>query len=447
MNIVILGAGKTGSYAASILSKNGHNVTIVDQNTAALEQIGSESDISTMHAPLSRVNFFETLFESKPDLLFAATGSDETNLVSCAVAKNLGFPRTAALIRSSEYLFHENLDLGRLFYVDYFLASELLAAQDLFKIMVHSGDLAIENFVHGTIQMRTLEIPARWDKGGTPIKNLSLPDEFIIGMIRRKTIEGEKLIFPHGDDQILPGDVITAVGETKAMTSAHKIFGITEPTVKSVILVGGSEVAEHLARFLIEQHIHVRMIECNLARCKELADTLPEATIINRDGADFGLLRAENVQNVDVLVSCTGNDATNLLIAGLAKEGGCSRAIALTSDPFMGALFEKLGIIPAFSSRHNTAQRLLSIISGKTILSITPTREDGAKIVELKIAPHSKAIGIPLSDLGLPKDLLVAVIENKGRVMVGQGDRILSPNDTIVVICSSRHLEKLQDLF
>ncbi len=446
MNIVILGAGKIGSYSASILSKNGHSVTIVDQNASTLEKIGRESDISTLHAPLSRVTFFETLFEKKPDLLFAATGCDETNLVSCAVAKNLGFPKTAALIHSSEYLFHDDLDLGKLFYVDHFLASDLLAARDLFKILVHTGDLAIENFIHDTIQMRTLKIPASWVEG-TLIKNLTLPEEFILGMIRRKTSDGEELIFPHGDDQLFAGDVISVVGETKAMKSVHELFGVPEPAIRSVILTGGSAVVKHLAHFLIEQDIHVRIIERDFARCEKFADALPEATIICRDGTDLGLLRAENVQSADALVSCTDNDSTNLLIAGLAKEAGCPRTIAVTSDPSIGTLLEKLGIIPAFSSRLNTVQRLLSIISGKTILSITPTREDGAKIVELKIISSSKAIGVPLSDLALPRDLIVAVIENQNGVTIGRGDSVLSADDTVVVICSPRHLTKLHDLF
>lgn len=447
MNIVILGAGETGSYAASLLSQNGHSVTIVDRDSSVLEKIGRESEISTMHASLSKVSFFETLFESKPDLLFAATGNDETNLVSCAIAKNLGFPKTAALIRSSEYLFHENLDLGRLFYVDHFIASELLAAQNLFKILIHSGDLAIENFAHGTIQMRTLAVPQRWDKGGTPLKNLNLPEEFIIGLIRRKTHEGEELLFPRGEDRILPGDCVTAIGETKAMTKAHELFSIDEPVVRSVVLVGGSTVILHLAQFLIEQHIHVRIIEKNLTRCEEIADSLPQATVINRDGTDLDLLRAERVEDADVVVSGTSNDATNLLIAALAKQAGCKRAIALASDPSMGSVLEQLGIIPAFSAKLNTANKLLSILSGKIILSITPTREDGAKIVELKIPPSSKVIGIPLSDLALPKDVIVAVIENKGRVMVGRGNRILSANDTVVVICNPRHISNLQNLF
>lgn len=447
MNIVILGAGETGSYTASVLSRNGHSVTIVDRDASVLEKIGRESEISTMHASLSKVSSFETLFESKPDLFFAATGNDETNLVSCAIAKNLGFPKTAALIRSGEYLFHENLDLGRLFYVDYFLASELLAAQNLFKILIHSGDLAIENFAHGTIQMRTLAVPERWDKGGVPLKDLSLPEEFIIGLIRRKLHEGEELLFPRGEDRILPGDVITAIGETKAMTKAHEIFSIAEPVVRSVVLVGGSTVILHLANFLIDQHIHVRIIERNFARCEEIAESLPQATVINRDGTDLSLLRAERVEDADVVVSGTHSDATNLLITAFAKEAGCKRTIALASDPSIGSVLEQLGIIPAFSAKLNTANKLLSILSGKVILSITPTREDGAKIVELKIPPTSKIIGIPLSDLALPKDVLVAVIENKGRVMVGRGNRILSANDTIVVICNPRHVANLQNLF
>lgn len=447
MNIVILGAGKTGSFAASILSREGHNVTVVDQDGFALEKIGRETDISTLNASLDRLNFFETLFETKPDLLFAATGHDETNLVACAIAKNLGFPKTAALIRSSGYLFHEHLDFKRLFFVDHFLASEKLAAQDLFDILIHTGDLAIEHFAQGTVQMRTLEVPQNWTESGTPLKELDLPEELIIGFIRRKGQTEEMLLIPHGNDPIIHGDVMTLVGQAHAMNQAHKRFSIAEPKVKSAILVGGSPVVVHLGELLLKQNINVRIIDRDLKRCEAIADFLPKATVINRDGADSQLLKTEKVQHADVLVACTRSDASNLLIAALAKQVGCKRAIALATDPSMGCIFEQLDIIPAFSARMNTANKLLSIASGKMVLSVTPIADNGAKIIEIKIPSQSKVIGTPLSKLHLPKGLLVAAIENKGQVLVGKGDRTISANDTIIVICDARHVGRLHDLF
>lgn len=447
MNIVILGAGKTGSYVAATLAEEEHNVILIDKDAKALEQVGRESDVATIHAGAPSWKLFEELIENKPDLFFAATGDDETNLVSCSLAKNIGFPKTIARIQARDYLNHPQLDFGRLFFVDYFIGPEILAAQNLFKMLVHTGDLAVEHFAHGAIQMRTIQIPERWDRGSTPISQLLLPEDLIAGLIRRKWEGSESILIPHGGDYILPGDQVTLVGEAKVMHHLHEIFHSPAVRIASIVIVGGSSVAVHLTHFLCQQKIDVRIIEKNTARCEKLAELLPQATIINRDGADPQLLRSERVQDADALVSCTHFDDTNLLIASLAKQLGCRKAIAEITDGGLAPILEKVGVIPALSGRVNVANRILSILDEETTLSVASLSCDAAKIVELKVSPSSKVVGIPLSDLDLPKGLLIAVIESQGRVMIGRGNRILRPEDIVIAICHPVQIPKLQQLF
>jgi trk system potassium uptake protein TrkA len=447
MNIVILGAGETGSYVAATLSEEEHNVILIDKDAKALEKVSRESDVATIHAAAPSWQLFEELIENKPHLFFAATGNDETNLVSCSIAKNLGFPKTVARVHARDYLRSLRFDVGRLFFVDYFIGPEVLAAQDLFKVLVHSGDLAVEHFAHGAIQMRTIEIPPLWDKGTIPIRQLSLPEELIAGLIRRKNLDGEQILVPHGDDVILPGDQITLVGEAKVMHQLHEIFHTPESSVRSIVIVGGSPVAVHLTHFLCQQKINVRLIEKNPARCDALAELLPNATIINRDGRDPQLLRSEKIHDTDALVACTHHDETNLLITALAKQLGCPKAIAQITDGRLHPILEKVGVIPALSARVNVANRILSILDEETTLSVASLSSDAAKIVELKVSPSSSVVGIPLSDLNLPKGLLIAVIESRGRVMVGRGNRILCPEDIVIAICHPVQIPKLQQLF
>lgn len=447
MNIVILGAGKTGSYVAKTLSEEEHNVILIDKDAKALEKVSRESDVATIHAAAPSWKLFEDLTEHKPDLFFAATGNDETNLVSCSIAKNLGFAKTVARVHATDYLRSLRFDFGRLFFVDYFIGPEVLAAQDLFKVLVHSGDLAVEHFAHGAIQMRTIQIPEQWEKGSTPISQLTLPDELIAGLIRRTDAEGEKILIPHGNDYLLPGDQVTLVGEAKVMHQLHEIFNTPETPVRSIVLVGGSPVAVHLTHFLCQQKINVRIIEKNPARCEELADLLPQATIINRDGRDPQILGAERIQDADALVSCTDFDETNLLITALAKQLGCRKAIAQITDGRLSPILEKVGVIPSLSARVNVANRILSLLDEETTLSVASLSSDAAKIVELKVSPSSKVVGIPLSDLALPKGLLIAVIESQGRVMIGRGNRILCPEDIVIAICHPIQIPKLQQLF
>jgi len=195
MHIVILGAGTTGSYVASVLSKEEHDVVLIDRDAKLLEKASRESDIATIHASVPGWKLLEDLIENHPAIFFAATGDDETNLVACSMAKNLGVPKTIARVKSRDYLNHTSLDFNRLFFVDYFIGDEILSAQDLFHVLVHAGDIAVEHFAHGAIQMRTVCIPDRWDQGGTFIRDLRLPEDLIAGLIRRKMADGEKLFF------------------------------------------------------------------------------------------------------------------------------------------------------------------------------------------------------------------------------------------------------------
>lgn len=447
MHIVILGAGKTGSYVASVLSQEGHNVVLIDKDAKVLEKASRESDIATLHATIPNWDLFEDLLENSPHLFFAATGNDETNLVACSVAKNLGFPKTIARVKSRGYINHPRLDFSRMFFADYFIGAEILSAQDLFHLLIHAQDAAVEHFAHGAIEMRTLPIPERWDRGGTNIRDLKLPDDFIVGLIRRKMAEGEKILFPHGEDHILPGDEVTFVGKARVMHQLHEIFHFSEKRVRSIVLVGGTAVAEHLAYALTTQKISVRIFDTDEKRCEQLAERLPEATLINRDGCDAQALLSERIQDADATLGCTHDDATNFLIAALSKELGCKKTVALIGNASYAPILEKAGVIPVLSVQVNVANRILSILHEETILSVASLSQEKAKIVELKISPDSPLVGIPLSDLKLPNDLLIAVIESRGRVMIGRGNRILSPDDTVIVICHPQRIPQLPNYF
>lgn len=446
MKIVILGAGGSGCYAAAVLSEQQHDVTLIDHDPKAIDQVNRETDVATILSSMPNMGVLATLLENKPDLFCALTGDDETNLVSSALAKSVGFPKAVARIKSHEYLRSDVLPIGKLFHVDHLIGAEMLSAQDLFKLLAHSSDSAFQHFANGSVLMRSLVVPEQWSKADVAIQDLELPEHLIVGLIRRKTANGEQVLYPHGEDTIQPGDEVTLIGESIRMNALHDIFQIAEKRMKSVILVGGSVVAEHLAYLLLQLKISVKIIEKDRERSLILADRLPRATIINRDGKDPLLLTEENVGSCDAIVLTTQNDGDNFLIGALALHLGCPKALALVSDPAYLPLFEKLKILTAPAERVNLTDRLLAILHESSFRSVVTLSNESAKIVELKVPASSQLLGVPLSKLRLPKDLLIAVIENHGKVMIGHGESILCPNDTVIAMCSQTRLEQLHQL-
>lgn len=457
MNIVIVGAGEIGCHIATLLSKEEHNIIIIDNNLKKIEALSQTLDVAVRHGSGSDWQLLDDLFELTPDLLIAVTNNDETNLVACSIAKQLGYPRTIARIHDNSYLNRTRLDFGRIFDVDSFIGPELLVANDILKYMLNPGSLLVENFAHGAVQLRTLKVPERWRFSGKNLHELRLPPGIMIGLIERDTLEKEggiatgkkKVIFPHGGDCLLADDEVTFIGETNAIGEVHEFLNISATPITSVVIVGGSSTAINLARLLEERNINVTLVEKDYERCAYLADLLPKSIILNHDATDINFLRAEKIETAGFFVVCTNRDEVNLLAAMIGKEVGCENVIITLQNPTYGQFATQLGINYSVSPKNSAASQILSQIYSGTVRSLVSLYDNQAEIMEISVSMNSSILGIPLSELGprLPLDFLIAMIQNRGRLMVAHGNRIISPGDTVIVITSPKHINEIKKIF
>lgn len=451
MNIVIVGAGGIARYAASLLSQENYNVIIIDSNTEKLEKASWDIDVATRRGSGIDWQLLDDLLDSSPDILIALTKNDEVNFVACSIAKQLGYPKTIARVRDSRFLNRARLDFSLLFNVDSFLGPELLVANEIVKYLISPGSLAIESFAHGAVLMRTLEIPAKWKKGEMPLSALDLPEGVIVGLICKPNGKKDKceVIFPHGNDCIAPRDRVTFIGEANAISSLHTHFGIKQQKTQSVTIIGGSLTGINLAKSLSEEGVDVRLIDKNYDRCTRLVEELPDCAIIHHDATDLDFLYSEKVGSSEVFVACTSDDETNLILACLGKEVGCHDVIATLSKTQYRSLANKMGVHHVVSPKICAADHILSQVHSSTVTSLISLYENEAEIIEIKVSTGCQFVGIPLSQLGslFPKDFLIAIIQNRGRIMVATGNRIISPGDHVILITSPRHIPKLQTMF
>lgn len=449
MNIVIVGAGDIGQYVATLLSKEQHDVILVDKDKQKLDEISRSVDVATRYGSGTDWQLMDDLLELFPDMLIALTNHDDTNLVVCSIAKQLGYPTTIARIRDNRFLNRTRLDFARLFDVDHFIGPELLVAHDILKYMTSERSMIVEHFAHGAVQLRTLVIPAHWRKQNQKLCDIIFPSGVMVGLIRRKEAKGDQIIFPHGNDRLMAGDEVTFIGETDVVSNLHREFGISTKEVESVTIIGGSLTGTHLARLLARRHIHTRIIEKDYHRCCKLAELLPEAAIKHHDATDIDFLQAEKIDLSDLVVACTHHDEVNILVGMLSVEIGCPDVLMMLTNTRYIPLIKKLGINHVVSPRISATNRLLSQIFTGTVTSLISLYENEAEVVEVDVSVDSKVVGIPLSDLGplFPKDFLIAMIQNRGRIMVANGNRIVSPGDTVIVITHPRHIAELEKIF
>jgi len=445
MNIVILGAGSIGSYLALMLSQEGHNVIVIDRDPKALEKLGRSADIAVRLGYGTDWRLLEEINELSPDYFIALSSDDETDLVACAIAKDLGYPKTVARIRQKSFLDHRRMDFGRIFGVDHIIGTELVVAHDLYQRILHPGNLAVENFAHGAVQMRTIVVPQNFSDAGKPLANVDLKENLLVGLIRRKDKE---LIFPKGKDRLLPGDEATIIGPATAMHQLHQIFGIPKKTIRSAVIVGASGVAIHLIELLLPHNISVKIIEQDEVKCQKLAHLFPSITILNHDGTDLHFLREEKVFASDVFIACTHSHETNILTALLGKQVGATEVIALVTDENTVPLLEQFQISYALSERESIARRIQVILHDDTFISLASLYDNQAKIMEVKVSEDSHLVKRPLSSLSsrLPKNFLIAMVENHQGITIPKGDNHLQAGDTAIVICGPESMEDVEKM-
>ena len=339
------------------------------------------------------------------------------------------------------------LDFPRLFYVDHFIGPEFLAVHDILKLINLPGSLDVHTFAHGAIYMRTLRVPKNWKGGNSKLHELDIPKGLVVGLIYRGGV-GEELIFPHGNDSILPGDLVTFIGEADKIEKVHHFFRLSMQMVRSVVIVGGTMIAYQLGRLLSKKGISVRILHNDYKKCVELAEKLPECTILNHLETDINFYESERFSLVDYFIACTASDEVNLLAASLARKVGCSQVVASIKGTLYSSL-EKDLMIRTVSPRKSAANRILSLVEAETVSSMVSLYDNRAEVLEFRVSVDSEISGIPLATLGplLPKEFLIAVIQNRGRILVAHGERILCPGDTVIAISSPKHISELNKLF
>ncbi len=454
MNIVIIGAGDIGLHLANIFSQIDYRIVLIDTDPQKLEQAARDLDVATRLGSGTDWELLEELMDFDPDLLIALTNVDEKNLTACTIAKNLGYPQTIARVRSNKFFIESRLSFERLFNVDHLIGPEKLTADAIANMILVPGSIGTEQFAHGSIEMRTMKIPKSWRKGDIPLSNraeLNLPAELMVGLVKRTlpSTANEAVIFPHGHDTLQPEDEVTFIGESGAIKQLPKFFGTSPKLPKSVVIVGGSLIGINLARILTESNVRVRIIDNDFNKCRYLSEILPYSTVIYRSGTDYRFLQSEKVEEADFFVGCTRNDEVNFLAGAIARDLGCHNVIISLSDTNYMPLVNRLGISQAASPRINAANRILSIARERTIASMVSMYDNKAEIMEVKVSANSKLAGIPIRQLGpeLPDDFLIVVIQSRGRIIIADGNRVLSPGDTVVVISSPKHVTELKKLF
>jgi trk system potassium uptake protein TrkA len=214
-----------------------------------------------------------------------------------------------------------------------------------------------------------------------------------------------------------------------------------------IIIVGGGDVGLSLTRLLQEHGHEVVLVEKGPARYAKLSDDLGEAVIMG-DGAELGTLLDMGANRADVLVAVTGTDQDNLVICQLAKLIYLiPRTIAKVNDPRNEELFSSLGVDATVSSTGIIASLIEEKIDAGMAIPLLAFKECGLEIFKTQLSTESSIIKKKISQLDLPKDLIIIAAMRGSQVIIPKGDTVFLPGDTIIMLIKEENKEAFKRLF
>ena len=366
MNIIIVGDGKVGYTLAQFLNKDGHDITIIDHDAAALEKASETLDVMCIRGNGANVR---TLLEAgieSADIIIAVTGNDELNMVCCLAAKQLGAKYAIARIRDPEnteslVMLQNKLD------IDQVINPERATAQEISRLLRFPFAINIETFAHGRVEMVEFRV-----EEGNPIIDIPLSKlhgrypHIQFNAVQRS---GEAFI-PGGSFRIAAGDRLYATGDRESITKFFKNLGKDTNRMKSALLIGGGHISYYLAKNLAGMGVRLRLIEINPDKCARLSDQLDDAMIINADGTDQETLDSENVGECGALICLTDRDEENIIAGMYGARRGARKVIVKVNRLNTLDVLEGLGIESVVSPKLTTANAILRSVRAEQITEL-----------------------------------------------------------------------------
>lgn len=449
LNIIIVGCGKVGTTLIEQLSKEGHDITIIDSDAGKIQKAANLYDVMGLVGNGASYSVQMEAGIDNADLIIAVTDSDELNLLCCTVAKQVGDCAAIARVRTPDYskeaaYLREKLGLTMI------INPELEAARETSRILFLPTALEVNSFAHGQAELIKFKIPDSNILDGMTIAHLggNITTEILICAIERN---GEVYI-PDGDFRMAKGDIISFVAPRKVIRSFLEKIGFKTKQVKDTMIIGGGKATYYLANQLLHMGIAVKIIEKNRKRCEELSMLLPKAIIINGNGTDKDLLKEEGIDQVESFVPLTGIDEENIMLTLYARQVSDAKVITKINRSTFNDVISSLDLGSVIYPRYITAEAIIAYVRAKkdsmnsNIETLYHMFDYRAEAIEFRIDEPSDVTGIPLKDLSLKKDLLISCINRNGSILIPSGQDSIEVGDTVMVVTTHSGFNDIRDI-
>ncbi len=450
MDIIIAGCGKVGLTLARLLAVEGHDITMIDQDRTVLEEATEHFDAMAICGNCASKDVLLQAGVASADLVIAVTNADEINLLCCMTAhgihKNI---HTIARIRNPEYA-EQVATMPEVFPLSMTVNPEKQAATEIERLLKYPGFLRRDTFAKGRVEIVELRVDANSKLKDIPLNELPAAVRckvLVCAVLRQGTA-----VAPSGNFVLREGDRLFVTAPTDTLTVLLKNLGIITRPVRKVMIAGGGRVSFYLAQLLERDGIQVHLIDRSKDRCQQLAGLLKNTSVICGDCSSQELLESQGIDQIDALASLTGVDETNMVISLFGNARNVPQIITKLSRG-ESAIADTLPLGSTICPKElcsNAIVRYVRAMQNQTgaAVSVHTIADGQAEAVEFLVDSATKNCGVPLKQLRLKNNVLIASITHGVDTQIPGGDSCFNEGDTVVVVTSGGGvLQNINDIF
>lgn len=449
MKIVIVGCGNVGETLAEQLSREGHNITVIDKKETVVTGVSNTYDIMGIVGNGAVYSVQAEAGVNEADLVIAVTGDDELNLLCCLIARKTGGCHTIARVSDPVY-YREIAYIKEELGLSLVINPEYAVAEEIARLLKFPSALKIDTFAKGRIELVKYRIGDQSVLCDMQLKDVSsrFKSDVLICVAER----GEEVYIPGGNFTLKAGDEITIVASSAKIAAFFKKIGAPTTRARDAMLIGGGETSFYLAEMLADMGIRVKIVDKSRERCEELSELLPEAMIICGDGTERDLLLEEGITTAESFVSITNFDEENIMLSLFAKSINKGKIITRVHRIAYDEIIDNLDLGSIVYPKNITAENIVKYVRamhnsmGSNIETLYKLNDNRVEALEFLIKEDCPLVGIPLQELRLKKNILVCSINHKGSIITPGGQSVINVGDTVVVVTTLTGFHDIRDI-
>lgn len=446
MKIIVVGGGKVGTALCRSLVAEKHDVILIEQDEAVLNQITKRYDIIGISGNGANFKILEQADVSHCDIFISMTEQDEVNMVSAVLAKRMGAKETIVRVRNPEYsnpYFKEKNILSFSLVVN----PELLTARYIANNIDFPNALSVEHFANGRVAL--MEFKLKEDSNLCQMNISQFRKKFgniIVCAIERKG----HLEIPDGDFTLEAGDKIYVTGNRLDIVQFHNM--VRPRVVKSLMIIGAGKIAYYLLNILKNSKIELKIIESNHERATFFSQEFPDLYVVHGDGTAKDILLEERANNFDAIATLTGVDEENIITSMFLNNLGVQKNITKVNRTSLLEIIDNQDFASIVTPKGIAVDTVMHFIRGRynaqfsNLEALHHVANGQIETLQFQIKEENKMTGIPLSQLHLKKDVLIAAIIRQGKAIFPTGDDNLQVGDKIVVTTLLQNITQIYDL-